>query len=334
AALGALIAAGCQTAPQFDAIPLEEYGEGAPASPAFMATLANAYDALASGDEVEGGLAPFEFRRRADVIRSGVVLLPISLLNRQIDDPARETFIEERSRLIFAIDRSARTRIADRTAMAQSHFDCWLVAHERKRSEAAADCEAAFRDEIASIEAILSGGALTIVILPEDDGSIGGVEVAQGGDSLLLDAAFQAGQIVGENGGIAEETFAPAEVDELFGGVLATLPDPPRRYTIYFVSGTDEPTTASRAVMDEARAYALSQDAYEIEVVGHTDSVGAADRNVFLSRARASRVKDFLVDAGVDAGQIEATGRGEIDPLVRRPNNTAEPQNRRVEVVV
>jgi outer membrane protein OmpA-like peptidoglycan-associated protein len=49
---------------------------------------------------------------------------------------------------------------------------------------------------------------------------------------------------------------------------------------------------------------------------------------------RATFVQRLLVTAGLDAAIIEVLSHGEADPAIKTPNNTAEPRNRRVEIVV
>ncbi|WP_052668975.1 OmpA family protein [Nitriliruptor alkaliphilus] len=71
-----------------------------------------------------------------------------------------------------------------------------------------------------------------------------------------------------------------------------------------------------------------------VEIVGHTDSDGAADYNQDLSERRAQAVADYVTAAGVDASRLTVVGRGETDPVAT--NNTAEgkQQNRRVEILI
>ncbi|GBC60465.1 hypothetical protein DENIS_1418 [Desulfonema ishimotonii] len=58
-------------------------------------------------------------------------------------------------------------------------------------------------------------------------------------------------------------------------------------------------------------------------IEGHTDSLGAADYNMELSRKRAESVKQFMVENyGIEASRFEARPMGETQPA--EPNNTAE----------
>ena len=73
-----------------------------------------------------------------------------------------------------------------------------------------------------------------------------------------------------------------------------------------------------------------------LRVDGHTDRVPiqtpAFPSNWELSTARAISVVKFLVDHGVPAGRLAATGFGEHQPLDPRPDETGYRRNRRIEL--
>ncbi|MCK4537146.1 MAG: OmpA family protein, partial [Desulfuromonadales bacterium] len=71
-----------------------------------------------------------------------------------------------------------------------------------------------------------------------------------------------------------------------------------------------------------------------IMVAGHTDSSGSETYNQNLSERRATSVKNALIDQGVAAMRIAASGYGEAQPVAS--NYTAEGRqlNRRVVVTI
>lgn len=71
-----------------------------------------------------------------------------------------------------------------------------------------------------------------------------------------------------------------------------------------------------------------------VDVIGHTDSTGPASYNEDLSMRRAQSVVDYLTNNGVDASRLEASGRGENDPIASNDTKEGRAQNRRVELVV
>jgi outer membrane protein OmpA-like peptidoglycan-associated protein len=65
-----------------------------------------------------------------------------------------------------------------------------------------------------------------------------------------------------------------------------------------------------------------------VEIGGHTDARGSADRNLALSQARADAVRDFLVAQGVDTSRLVSKGFGSEDLAV--PGQPLNAANRRV----
>lgn len=70
------------------------------------------------------------------------------------------------------------------------------------------------------------------------------------------------------------------------------------------------------------------------DIIGHTDSTGSAATNQALSEARAQTVMEYLVDVGVEAGRLEAIGRGENEPLADNSTESGRAENRRVDFLV
>lgn len=68
-------------------------------------------------------------------------------------------------------------------------------------------------------------------------------------------------------------------------------------------------------------------------VAGFTDSVGSAESNLALSRARAESVRNALMARGVPAERIDTRGHGEARPVASNSTQAGRQQNRRVEVV-
>lgn len=72
-----------------------------------------------------------------------------------------------------------------------------------------------------------------------------------------------------------------------------------------------------KAVLD-ALASQLEGATYDnILVTGHTDRFGSNAYNQKLSERRANTVKDYLAGKNVQAGRIDAEGRGETQPVTK-----------------
>lgn len=70
------------------------------------------------------------------------------------------------------------------------------------------------------------------------------------------------------------------------------------------------------------------------EIVGYTDSSGAASYNQKLSEKRAESVADYLISEGVDPQQVTASGKGENNPIASNATAEGRSENRRVEVTI
>ena len=71
-----------------------------------------------------------------------------------------------------------------------------------------------------------------------------------------------------------------------------------------------------------------------VEVVGHTDSTGAASYNQQLSERRALSVRSVLLNAGVSSSRLRAFGQGENNPVASNNSSAGRQQNRRVEIFI
>ena len=71
-----------------------------------------------------------------------------------------------------------------------------------------------------------------------------------------------------------------------------------------------------------------------VQVVGHTDSDGAAAYNQSLSLRRAQAVSSLLQAEGVSSSRLQAIGRGEDQPVASNLTPEGKQQNRRVEIVI
>lgn len=69
-------------------------------------------------------------------------------------------------------------------------------------------------------------------------------------------------------------------------------------------------------------------------IEGYTDSQGAADANVGLSKRRADAVRAVLVAQGIGAERLDTRGYGEAHPASTNDTAAGRQMNRRVEVVL
>lgn len=172
-----------------------------------------------------------------------------------------------------------------------------------------------------------------VVVLPSADGHVGTVVVERDGERVVLNQAYATSRIAGTSGPQII-SLPEQEVRTTFLNTLTALPARPMSFLLYFLRGTDQLTEESRGELSRMLGELRRRSAPDILVVGHTDTLGNADTNDKLSRQRAERVKADLVGQGVSAGHVQASGRGEREPLVPTADGVDEPRNRRVEISV
>ena len=71
----------------------------------------------------------------------------------------------------------------------------------------------------------------------------------------------------------------------------------------------------------------------KFEIAGHTDNVGADQRNQQLSETRAKVAKTYLVQRGIAEEAIGAAGYGMTKPVTSNDTIEGRRENRRVEVL-
>ena len=93
-------------------------------------------------------------------------------------------------------------------------------------------------------------------------------------------------------------------------------------------------TPQSADVLTALRAEIAGRSGPEVEVIGHTDTVGSEADNDQLSAKRAEEVLTWLASQGFDRSMMSAVGRGERQLMQPTMDNVDNPANRRVEVIV
>jgi len=181
-----------------------------------------------------------------------------------------------------------------------------------------------------------TGAIVSLVVLPkEGDGHVGAVMVRPlgGGKAVLVNKPYVEASLR-DSKTVRTSAIDPKSVKETFGKTLTALPEQPSSYLVYFVEGTDELNPSAKGAIDRVVAEVASRPSPEIAVVGHTDFVGSDQYNDTLSLQRAFRVRDLLVQRGIQEKIILPAGRGKREPMVQAPDDVAEPRNRRVEIIV
>ena len=73
---------------------------------------------------------------------------------------------------------------------------------------------------------------------------------------------------------------------------------------------------------------------YDLRIIGHTASIGAAGAQYRLSLERAQAVKDYLVSRGIAEKRLQVAGMGGSRPVADNSSEEGKARNRRVEFVI
>lgn len=177
-------------------------------------------------------------------------------------------------------------------------------------------------------------GTGLILLLPDADGTTGRAVVSSPGGSVDLSAARQYTRVSTTQPPTAVAAMSEAEVERLFGGVIAALPSPPVNFILNFRFESDELTADSRALLGRILRTVKDRPASEVVIVGHTDAAGTPASNFELGLKRAQSIHKLLMAEGLDAVSVEITSHGEGNPLVHTADGALEPRNRRVEISI
>ncbi len=171
-----------------------------------------------------------------------------------------------------------------------------------------------------------------VVLLPDDDGSVGKVEVSGKAGTTLLQGPSEGTAL----GGPAGKTFIvePAQIERDFGAALAARPIRPKTYLLYFETGGAALMAVSQADLPRIRDDIKGRPAPDISVIGHTDTAGDAEANYRLGLKRAQQVVELIGKTNLSPERVTVDSHGERNLLVKTADGIDEPRNRRVEVNV
>jgi outer membrane protein OmpA-like peptidoglycan-associated protein len=103
---------------------------------------------------------------------------------------------------------------------------------------------------------------------------------------------------------------------------------------VLFDTGSYTLKPGAREKLAKISGIVLAHPGLNLQIEGHTDSVGTDEFNQQLSERRADSVRDFLAEQGVPASSITAKGFGKTQPVASNDTPEGRQRNRRVELVV
>jgi outer membrane protein OmpA-like peptidoglycan-associated protein len=174
-----------------------------------------------------------------------------------------------------------------------------------------------------------------VVLIPDPDGNVGQLVVANEGGQKVLNEKNQSVQITDRKTAPGKvTTLSDEEIRAAFSDALAAQPLPPAKFILYFLPDSNELTDESKAVLPQIFQTIQKRGSTDIVISGHTDTVGSNEYNYKLALDRAQVTSEILVANGAVPVNITVTSHGEGNPLIKTADEVAEPGNRRVEVVI
>lgn len=112
------------------------------------------------------------------------------------------------------------------------------------------------------------------------------------------------------------------------GDFVENVPD-----TVYFEFDRDILTPEAVGILDQQADWLRANPTATVDLAGHTDAVGSTAYNQDLGMRRANRVRDYLMDQGINGGRLNSViSFGEDRLAIETPSR--ELLNRRVVTVV
>ncbi|QWX85139.1 OmpA family protein [Cellulophaga sp. HaHaR_3_176] len=128
-----------------------------------------------------------------------------------------------------------------------------------------------------------------------------------------------------------EEEIPGAEVTRVGEGINVVFNEDAG---VYFDTNKSVVKGTSATTLDKLTGILNEYPDTNILIEGHTDSAGADEYNMTLSKQRAQSVSQYLSDNGIMPYRLTTKWYGEAQPKADNTTNEGKAKNRRVEVVI
>ncbi len=170
-----------------------------------------------------------------------------------------------------------------------------------------------------------------VVLLQSPDGSTGAILVDTGKGTVLVNKKRQGVVLDGSNA----KAFAVDQqrIDADFSQALAAQPPLPISFLLYFRLGGSELTPESSSFLQTVVLKTIAERGpCAVSVIGHTDTMGESSSNQQVGLERARSIATILQNHHIETLELSVTSHGESNLLIKTPDETPEPRNRRVEI--
>lgn len=99
---------------------------------------------------------------------------------------------------------------------------------------------------------------------------------------------------------------------------------------VHFAFNRSGTSPASQQVLQQIVAVLKQHPQINIELGGHTDTIGSDRYNLILGRRRANSVRNYLLRQGIAKDRIVVRSLGEAQPKISGKDSLSRARNRRV----
>jgi outer membrane protein OmpA-like peptidoglycan-associated protein len=231
---------------------------------------------------------------------------------------------------------SERQASADAQAESQAQADKATRQKEQAQADAASAQAAATRAQADAANAQAATTRAQTDMVNNQAASAAAISAAQADADQSRSIARNAQE--GEHQADSEKAAMRAQLEVRLNEILQTR-DSARGLIVsmsdvLFDTGQYSLKPGAREKLAKVAGILIAYPSLNIAVGGYTDNVGGDEMNQKLSENRAGTVRDYLVQEGVVAGSVSATGFGNSQPVASNDNSAGRQENRRVELVV
>lgn len=179
------------------------------------------------------------------------------------------------------------------------------------------------------------GCSKSTVVLLDSGKKQNAILIANENGTTKLDKVGSYVDISKEKKQISEvKSMSADEINSRFSQALAVAPEKAMTYIVYFKPNSTDLTEASKTILKKALASIKERSPANVDIIGHTDTVGSNEGNIKVSLKRARVIKNIIEEEKIKTLSLVAKGYGEEDLLVKTKDNVDEAKNRNVEIFI
>jgi outer membrane protein OmpA-like peptidoglycan-associated protein len=175
----------------------------------------------------------------------------------------------------------------------------------------------------------------TTIILVDNNKARNAIVVKTKAGSVVIDKANEFVRLTSKETKPSKiKKMSQKEINTKFKDAIKALPPKPAHIYLYFKNGTSELTNESLNKLPLIYELIKKRAPCDVNVIGHTDTVGSQVANLKLSFKRAQEIKRWILSRNADLNNLSVESYGERDLLVPTADGISEPKNRTVEIFI